>query len=84
MRQPADYRTQAADCGRRAEVARIPRVRSILLQQAQVLDRLADEADAVNKTLLTGETPDKTSREVSQGDSRQKRGDVSWLMGLAG
>ena len=44
LRSPADYRTQAAECVRRAEYAKSAAHRLILLQQAQSLLRMADEA----------------------------------------
>ena len=55
MQHPTDYRAQAADCVRRAETAKNSNHRMILLRQAQTLLRLADEAEAINKTLLCSE-----------------------------
>jgi hypothetical protein len=61
MHKPSDYRAQAANCTRRAEAETNPKHRSILLQQAQTLERLADEAELASKSLLMSEAMDKAS-----------------------
>ena len=51
MRIPAEYRAQAEECMRKAEYAKSLRHRTILLNMAQTWLRMADEAEAINKTL---------------------------------
>ena len=55
MQQPTNYRAQAAECLRRAEAAKNPEHRSILLQQAETLLRMAVQAAAINNRPLTSD-----------------------------
>jgi hypothetical protein len=64
LRNPTDYRTQAAECVRRAEHAKSAAHRLILLQQAQSLLRMADEA-ALLADLSIGEASPQERCDVS-------------------
>jgi len=52
MRTPGEYRAQAEQCVRQAEHAKTSKHRLILLQMAQTLVRMANEAEALNKADL--------------------------------
>lgn len=45
MRTAEDYRAQANDCVRQAQRVKSPRHRMMLLHEAEVLLRMADEAE---------------------------------------
>jgi len=49
MQTPAEYRAQAGQCVRQAEHAKTSKRRLVLLQMAQTLVRMADEAEALNR-----------------------------------
>jgi len=48
MRTAEEYRAQANDCVKQAQHATNPRHRMILLQEAEVLLRMADEAELLH------------------------------------
>ena len=52
MQTPAEYRAQAGQCVRQAEHAKTSKRRLVLLQMAQTLVRMANEAEALNKADL--------------------------------
>ena len=63
MQSPEEYRAKAAACVRRAEYAKSPTHRMILLDMAQTWLRMADEAELTNKKLS-----DEWPVDVHQGD----------------
>ena len=52
MQTPHEYRAQAEICLYKAEAAKTPKHRLILLDMAQTWLRMAEEADVINKRAL--------------------------------
>ena len=51
MQTPHTYRAQAETCLRQAEHAKTPQHRMTLLQMAQTWQRMADDADLIDRKL---------------------------------
>jgi hypothetical protein len=64
MKSPSDYRSQAAECVQRVEFAKNSAHRRALLQQAQSLLRMADEA-ALLRELSIGEAASSRQTEIA-------------------
>jgi hypothetical protein len=66
MQSASDYRAQARKCVEQAENAKSPKHRMILLQEAEVLLRMADEADLLQE-LCAGSVSADSSEQLSFG-----------------